>query len=82
MNTTWPTLGYRFTANVDVVAHLTHICAGKLGVVGTTKHLSFAVRVPSLWVYASRDPFYSEAVTRGMFDSFVQDGGAGKYYLG
>ena len=43
MNTTWPTLGYRFTANVDVVAHLTHTCAGKLGVVVTTKRLSFAV---------------------------------------
>jgi pimeloyl-ACP methyl ester carboxylesterase len=39
------------------------------------------VKVPTLWIYGSRDPFYSEAKTRGMFDAFRQNGGVGKYVL-
>jgi pimeloyl-ACP methyl ester carboxylesterase len=38
------------------------------------------LRLPTLWVYAARDPFYSEAVTRQLFDAFSEAGGKGRYY--
>jgi pimeloyl-ACP methyl ester carboxylesterase len=43
------------------------------------REIADRIKVPTLWIYGSRDPFYSEAVTRGMFDSFIQSGGVGKY---
>jgi pimeloyl-ACP methyl ester carboxylesterase len=43
------------------------------------REIAGRMKVPTLWVYGSRDPFYSETVTRGMFDSFVENGGVGKY---
>ena len=38
------------------------------------------VRVPTLWVYAARDPFYSDAVSRQLFDAFTGGGGNGRYH--
>lgn len=43
------------------------------------REIAGRIKVPTLWIYGSRDPFYPESVTRGMFDSFVQGGGMGKY---
>jgi pimeloyl-ACP methyl ester carboxylesterase len=39
-----------------------------------------AVRVPTLWVHAARDPFYSGAVTRQLFEAFTGAGGDGRYH--
>lgn len=39
------------------------------------------VAVPTLWIYAARDPFYSEATTRQWFASYVNGGGAGNYFF-
>lgn len=36
-------------------------------------------RAPTLWIYASRDPNYSETTTRGFFSQFQQGGGLGDY---
>jgi dienelactone hydrolase len=36
-------------------------------------------RVPTLWIYAARDAFYSETVTRQFFKAFTGDGGRGEY---
>ena len=38
------------------------------------------VRVPTLWVYAARDPFYSGAVSRQLFEAFTGAGGNGRYH--
>jgi pimeloyl-ACP methyl ester carboxylesterase len=35
--------------------------------------------VPSLWIYAARDPFYPESTTRGFFTAFQSGGGTGEY---
>jgi pimeloyl-ACP methyl ester carboxylesterase len=43
------------------------------------REIAGGIKVPTLWVYASRDLFYSEAATRGWFASFIQSGGTGKY---
>jgi len=42
---------------------------------------SFASRAkaPSLWIYAERDPYYSEATTRRFFEAFKDGGGNGDY---
>ena len=37
--------------------------------------------VPTLWIYASRDPFYSEATTRAFFTAFQSAGGTGEYFF-
>jgi pimeloyl-ACP methyl ester carboxylesterase len=37
-------------------------------------------KVPTLWIYAARDPFYAEAVTRGFFSAFESGGGTGEYF--
>jgi pimeloyl-ACP methyl ester carboxylesterase len=34
---------------------------------------------PTLWVYADRDPFYRDAVTRQFFEAWKSAGGAGRY---
>ncbi len=34
---------------------------------------------PTLWVYAARDPFYPDAVTRQFFGAWKSGGGAGRY---
>jgi pimeloyl-ACP methyl ester carboxylesterase len=39
------------------------------------------MRAPTLWVYAARDPFYSEATTRGWLKTFVDAGGKGEYFF-
>jgi dienelactone hydrolase len=36
-------------------------------------------RVPTLWIYAARDVFYSETVTRQFFNAFTNAGGRGDY---
>lgn len=36
-------------------------------------------RVPTLWIYASRDPNYSETVTRNFFSKFQETGGVGRF---
>lgn len=36
-------------------------------------------RAPTLWIYASRDPFYSESTTRRFFEKFREGGGTGEY---
>jgi dienelactone hydrolase len=36
-------------------------------------------RVPTLWIYAARDVFYSETVTRQFFKAFTNAGGRGDY---
>jgi pimeloyl-ACP methyl ester carboxylesterase len=41
--------------------------------------LAKEVRVPTLWIYAARDPFYSGGVTRQFFDAFTAAGGKGEY---
>jgi pimeloyl-ACP methyl ester carboxylesterase len=38
------------------------------------------VRVPTLWVHAARDPFYSDAVSRQLFEAFTGAGGNGRYH--
>jgi pimeloyl-ACP methyl ester carboxylesterase len=38
------------------------------------------VHVPTLWVYAARDPFYSSAVSRQLFEAFTGAGGNGRYH--
>lgn len=39
--------------------------------------------VPTLWIYAARDVFYSETVTRQFFKAFTDAGGRGDYvYIG
>jgi pimeloyl-ACP methyl ester carboxylesterase len=43
------------------------------------RQMAGRIKAPTLWIYGSRDPFYSEATTRGMFDAFVQAGGKGRY---
>lgn len=43
------------------------------------REIAGRIKVPALWVYASRDPFYSEAITRGLFATFIQSGGTGKF---
>lgn len=43
------------------------------------REMAGRIKVPTLWIYGSRDPFYSEAATRAMFDAFTQGGGRGKY---
>jgi pimeloyl-ACP methyl ester carboxylesterase len=45
------------------------------------REIAGRIKVPTLWIYGSRDPFYSEAATRSMFDFFKQSGGAGKYFF-
>jgi pimeloyl-ACP methyl ester carboxylesterase len=45
------------------------------------REIAGRIKVPTLWVYGSRDPFYTEAITKGMFDAFIQSGGTGKYVL-
>jgi len=45
------------------------------------REMAGSIEARTLWVYGSRDPFYSEAVTRGMFDSFIQSGGTGKFFF-
>lgn len=37
-------------------------------------------RGPTLWVYAARDPFYVEPLTRQLFEAFTTAGGQGQYY--
>ena len=37
-------------------------------------------RGPTLWVYADRDPFYAEALSRQMFGAFQRAGGSGRYW--
>lgn len=39
-----------------------------------------AITAPTLWVYAARDPFYDETVTRQFFESFTAAGGKGDYF--
>jgi pimeloyl-ACP methyl ester carboxylesterase len=39
-----------------------------------------ASRAPALWIHAARDPFYSGAVTRRLFDAFTSAGGNGRYH--
>jgi pimeloyl-ACP methyl ester carboxylesterase len=39
------------------------------------------VRMPTVWIYAVRDPFYSETVTRQFFRWFSEAGGRGDYVL-
>jgi dienelactone hydrolase len=39
------------------------------------------VRAPTLWLYASRDPFYTEADSRALFDRFHQAGGKGDFFF-
>ena len=34
---------------------------------------------PTLWVYAARDPFYPDSVTRQFFDGWKSAGGSGRY---
>ena len=34
-------------------------------------------KVPTLWIYAARDPFYPETTTRGFFAAFQSGGGTG-----
>ena len=36
--------------------------------------------MPTLWVYAARDPFYSGAVSRQLFEAFTGAGGNGRYH--
>jgi pimeloyl-ACP methyl ester carboxylesterase len=36
-------------------------------------------RGPTLWVYAARDPFYPDSVTRQFFDAWKASGGSGRY---
>lgn len=36
-------------------------------------------RVPTVWIYAARDVFYSETVTRQFFKAFMEAGGRGDY---
>jgi pimeloyl-ACP methyl ester carboxylesterase len=43
------------------------------------KDIAARARAPTLWIYGSRDPFYSEAKTRDMFEAFRQAGGIGTY---
>jgi pimeloyl-ACP methyl ester carboxylesterase len=37
------------------------------------------VRVPTLWIYAARDPFYGPVPTRAFFDAFISGGAKGNY---
>ncbi len=34
---------------------------------------------PTLWVYAARDPFYPDSITRQFFSAYKSGGGAGRY---
>lgn len=34
---------------------------------------------PTLWVYAARDPFYPDSITRQFFSAYKSAGGAGRY---
>lgn len=34
---------------------------------------------PTLWVYAARDPFYPDTITRQFFSAYKSGGGAGRY---
>jgi pimeloyl-ACP methyl ester carboxylesterase len=43
------------------------------------REIAGRIKVPTLWIYGSRDPFYSESVTRNMFNFFTKSGAAGKY---
>jgi dienelactone hydrolase len=43
--------------------------------------LGRATPSPTLWVYAARDPYYDEAVTRQFFESFTGSGGKADYFL-
>lgn len=45
------------------------------------QEMARGIRVPTLWIYGSRDPFYSEVITRSLFDSYLQSGGKGQYLL-
>lgn len=36
-------------------------------------------RAPTIWIYASRDPYYSEGTTRRFFEKFLEGGGKGEY---
>ena len=38
-------------------------------------------RGPTLWIYAARDPFYAEPLTRQLFGSFTGAGGQGQYFF-
>ena len=38
-------------------------------------------RGPTLWVYAARDPFYAEPLTRPLFELFTAAGGQGQYFF-
>ena len=37
------------------------------------------IKSPTAWIYASRDPFYPEAITRRFHDAFLAGGGSGPY---
>lgn len=43
--------------------------------------LAKTLRAPTLWIHAARDPFYTDAVTRGFFDAFAGAGGRGRYHF-
>jgi|GEM_PF-2459873 len=54
--------------------------AARIAVVNGWFHsLGSKVRAPSIWIYAARDPFYSENITRGFFAKFTESGGKGQY---
>lgn len=36
-------------------------------------------QAPSIWIYAARDPFYSESTTRQFFRAYEEGGGKGEY---
>jgi pimeloyl-ACP methyl ester carboxylesterase len=44
------------------------------------RSIGYRARAPSLWIYASRDPFYSEKTTRDFFAEFKTGGGTGRYF--
>lgn len=38
-------------------------------------------RLPTLWLYAQNDTYFDPALSRGMYDAFVNAGGKGEYVL-
>lgn len=44
-------------------------------------HVGSRLRVPTLWVYGHRDPYYSEATTRAFFAAYQHAGGLGEYFF-
>lgn len=56
----------------------------KLRLDAQTVRLSAAAKktaAPSLWIYAARDPFYSEATSREFFRAWRDAGGRGEYFF-